>query len=262
MRRAKVQAELCTSCDAVLDGTAPFCDVCGRPTPFASYEDVTAWEVAQWRAHSAAENGNGAMRVHQADAGVTRSTASAVMDRFVMPPEDDMAPWQRRLAQREAARAEREAQAARAASEAPQPQPETIQPPVLESPSETLPVPVELPAVEGPIPAVVETTPVAAPVAAPAYEPEPARARQHAFRSWFGRGDDLDRPITYRRCLECGEADWVLRAGGADDETYRYWCVRCGSAFHTDLRLRPAFKPWLISVTVILAVVLGMARFV
>ena len=260
MRRAKVQALCCNSCDAVIDGTPPFCDVCGRPTPFATYEDTTAWEVAQWRAHNGGENGNGSAATNGHVAGRTRSTASAVMDRPVMPPEADVAPWQRRLAQREAARAEREAQAARAASEAPQLPPETIARPVLDSPTDTPPpVPIEPPPVEYQIPAVVETTSEAA----PADEPEPAPARLQAFRSWFSRDDDdLDRPITYRRCLECGGADWVLRAGGADDETYRYWCVRCGSAFHTDLRLRPAFKPWLISATVILAVVLGMARFV
>jgi len=251
MRRAKVQAPTCVSCDAVIEGTPPFCDICGRPTPFATYEDQTAWEVAQWRAYNDRENGSGSetattMRVHASEAGGgTRSTASAVIDRLEMRSEDDVAPWQQRLAQRETMRAEREAQATRTAPEtnevSHQPAPPPVEPQVAE-------------------PTSVDT--VSMPDAEAVADTEPVHPRRTTFVSRFRRGNQLDRPATYRRCLECGGDDWVLRAGGADDETYRYWCLRCGSAFHTDLRLRHAFKPWVISAAVIVAVVLGIAHFV
>jgi len=281
MRRAKVQALYCTSCDSVIDATPAFCEVCGRPTPFATYDDKTAYEVAQWRAYSGGRNGDAdgvaTFRAHAVEGSAgTRSTSAAVIDRLEMHgDDDDLAPWQRRLAMREEARARREAEevaardadaqraaeevaardaeAHRAAAEAAEAQEfalraaarrhaETVV--VHESRTESDAVP------EQPLPAIApETTGITT----HDENPEPARG----FFSWVrGRSEG-----TYRRCLECGGSDWVLRAGGNDDETYRYWCVRCGRSFFTDLRMRHAVKPWLVSAAVIAALAVGVVRF-
>jgi hypothetical protein len=44
----------CVHCDARIYAGDPFCPTCERPTPWASQEERTRWEVAQWRAFSTA----------------------------------------------------------------------------------------------------------------------------------------------------------------------------------------------------------------
>lgn len=73
-------------------------------------------------------------------------------------------------------------------------------------------------------------------------------------------GGRVDRPFLYRRCLSCGTSDWVMRAGRNEDETWRYWCVRCGDSFRTDLRIPHAAKPWIISAAVLTALIVGTVR--
>lgn len=178
--RNKAPALLCASCETRIDGAPPMCAGCGRPTPFASYEELTAWEVAQWRSHTS--NGSS----HEA------------------PP-------------------------------APPPPPRAS--------ARQTPHDAAEPMIEGPVAvAVLERGPADHPERAP-LGTEPAAAGIH------------------RRCLHCGGSDWVLRAGRNEDDTWRYWCVRCSLAFRTNVRLRHAAKPWLISATVLTALAIGTARF-
>src|SRR5947208_5381585 len=46
---AKAAKITCERCEYRLTGGAPFCKHCGYPTAWASHEDRTAWEVAQYR---------------------------------------------------------------------------------------------------------------------------------------------------------------------------------------------------------------------
>ena len=46
---AKAAKITCERCEYRLTGGAPFCRQCGYPTAWASHEDRTAWEVAQYR---------------------------------------------------------------------------------------------------------------------------------------------------------------------------------------------------------------------
>src|SRR5690349_14198093 len=50
---AKAARFECDRCEQRLVGGAPFCKHCGYPTTWASHEDRTAWEVAQYRHKSA-----------------------------------------------------------------------------------------------------------------------------------------------------------------------------------------------------------------
>ncbi|MCI0347301.1 MAG: hypothetical protein L0221_17960 [Chloroflexi bacterium] len=51
---ARTPKFICDSCGVFkLDPGAAFCDGCGRPTVWATYQDRTAWEVQQWRAKRA-----------------------------------------------------------------------------------------------------------------------------------------------------------------------------------------------------------------
>ena len=50
---AKAARFECDRCEQRLVGGAPFCKHCGYPTAWASHEDRTAWEVAQYRHKSA-----------------------------------------------------------------------------------------------------------------------------------------------------------------------------------------------------------------
>jgi hypothetical protein len=46
----RIVKDICLFCEAPLaDTAAPFCSDCGRPTPVATHQDRVAWEVRQWR---------------------------------------------------------------------------------------------------------------------------------------------------------------------------------------------------------------------
>jgi hypothetical protein len=252
MRRAKVQQQVvCASCDNVIEGAPAFCGVCGRPTPFATYEDQTAYEVAQWRAYSHASEPEAEQAATRSAS--TGSTATAVIDRLEMHG-DELAPWQRRLAERESRARARELE--RASTPAPAPTTSLAsQPPEAAS---------DEPAAMEPVAAERVTEPAPMPVATGEIDSRHARSRaglvEHPWRR-LRRANDDDRPVAYRRCLECGASDWVLRAGGHEDDMYRYWCVRCGLAFYTDLRIRHAAKPWLLAAIVVAAIALATMRF-
>ena len=47
---AKYAKVFCDRCESRLSLGAPFCDACGFPTPWASLDERTNWEVGQWRA--------------------------------------------------------------------------------------------------------------------------------------------------------------------------------------------------------------------
>ena len=53
----------CISCDVPLRSDGPFCEHCGRPTPWATHEERVAWEVRQWRASRAREGGSGSTQM-------------------------------------------------------------------------------------------------------------------------------------------------------------------------------------------------------
>jgi len=55
----KQVAILCASCDSQLRADSPFCPNCGRPTGWASHDERVAWEVRQWRASRAGQEGSG-----------------------------------------------------------------------------------------------------------------------------------------------------------------------------------------------------------
>src|SRR5436189_5801829 len=48
----------CNSCDVPLRSDGPFCEHCGRPTPWATHEERVDWEVRQWRASRTREAGS------------------------------------------------------------------------------------------------------------------------------------------------------------------------------------------------------------
>ncbi len=45
-----IQTATCADCEANFEYGQTHC-ACGRPTPFASFEDRAAYEVAAWRVH-------------------------------------------------------------------------------------------------------------------------------------------------------------------------------------------------------------------
>ncbi|MGH2795521.1 MAG: hypothetical protein ACRDKG_14600 [Actinomycetota bacterium] len=49
-RQITVQSGTCTSCEELYDAGQSHC-ACGRPTPYASFEERAAFEVAAWRIH-------------------------------------------------------------------------------------------------------------------------------------------------------------------------------------------------------------------
>ena len=49
MARARAQKTMCSSCGGRIEAGESFCDHCGRPTAWASYEERIDWEVRQWR---------------------------------------------------------------------------------------------------------------------------------------------------------------------------------------------------------------------
>jgi hypothetical protein len=46
----QIQTGTCSGCEANFEHGRSHCS-CGRPTPFASFEDRAAYEVAAWRVH-------------------------------------------------------------------------------------------------------------------------------------------------------------------------------------------------------------------
>ena len=46
----QVQTGTCNGCEALFEHGQSHC-ACGRPTPYASFEDRAAYEVAAWRVH-------------------------------------------------------------------------------------------------------------------------------------------------------------------------------------------------------------------
>lgn len=52
---AKAAKTLCTRCDNRITVGDPFCDACGCPTDWATHDERTAWEVAQYRRKSAVQ---------------------------------------------------------------------------------------------------------------------------------------------------------------------------------------------------------------
>jgi hypothetical protein len=46
---AKAMKVLCDRCEGKIRAGTPFCHSCGFPTEWASHEQRTQWEVAQWR---------------------------------------------------------------------------------------------------------------------------------------------------------------------------------------------------------------------
>ena len=49
-RQIQTQAGTCTGCQEIYEAGQTHC-VCGHPTPYASFEDRAAYEVAAWRLH-------------------------------------------------------------------------------------------------------------------------------------------------------------------------------------------------------------------
>lgn len=49
-RQILIQQGTCNTCEELYEAGQTHC-VCGRPTPYASFEDRAAYEVAAWRAH-------------------------------------------------------------------------------------------------------------------------------------------------------------------------------------------------------------------
>jgi ribosomal protein S27AE len=49
---------LCVSCESPLRADSPFCPSCGRPTAWATHDERVDWEVRQWRASRAREDGS------------------------------------------------------------------------------------------------------------------------------------------------------------------------------------------------------------
>jgi hypothetical protein len=49
---AKAMKVLCDRCEGKIRAGTPFCHSCGFPTEWASHDQRTQWEVAQWRGSS------------------------------------------------------------------------------------------------------------------------------------------------------------------------------------------------------------------
>ena len=49
-RQIQTFAGTCTGCEQIYEAGQTHC-ACGRPTPYASFEDRAAYEVAAWRLH-------------------------------------------------------------------------------------------------------------------------------------------------------------------------------------------------------------------
>jgi hypothetical protein len=49
-RQTTIQTGACNTCQELYDAGQTHC-ACGRPTPYASFEDRAAYEVAAWRLH-------------------------------------------------------------------------------------------------------------------------------------------------------------------------------------------------------------------
>ncbi len=56
---------------------------------------------------------------------------------------------------------------------------------------------------------------------------------------------DPDDPFHYTACTSCSKTDWLLRTGRNEDETWRYWCVRCSRSLKTDALIPHGRKPFL-----------------
>jgi hypothetical protein len=81
------------------------------------------------------------------------------------------------------------------------------------------------------------------------------RARNDAHRAHTAALDHSN-PFIYFACTRCERADWILRVGRNEDESWRYWCVRCSSSFKSDAWLEHGRKPFIVAGVIFAAIVL------
>lgn len=81
---ARAPQPTCAYCDGKIGAEVPFCSSCGYPTPWATTEDRTAWEVRQWQQYS---EKNGGSRSPQAPVLVSVRTEPAAASAPIPAPE-------------------------------------------------------------------------------------------------------------------------------------------------------------------------------
>jgi hypothetical protein len=90
---ARAPQPTCTYCDTKIAAEAPFCSSCAYPTPWATTEDRTAWEVRQWQRYS---EKNGGSRSPQAPVLVSVRTEPVAAPPPVAEPAPEHVPAETR----------------------------------------------------------------------------------------------------------------------------------------------------------------------
>lgn len=223
--------EICASCDAKLPAPVSFCPSCEHPTRYASDPERLDWDLKQWRSHVDRSVARG---MNPTGAAVGFGDGGSVAVAQHAQPEVPVTPDAKPRSVPMPAPQSRFLRLYRTSAPAE---------PVIQGAPES---PAAQPMVEA---ANVEAR-------KPAREPKPKKIR-------FKRAErtrpetppamerDRDNEFAYQRCATCNEDDWIVRYGRNEDETYKYWCIRCSRSFKTELKLRQAIKPLFSSGVVI-----------
>jgi hypothetical protein len=104
----------------------------------------------------------------------------------------------------------------------------------------------------------------------PRRAPEPKRERAprpsiaDRLKALFKRDDrpapvidlDSDSMSAPSACVTCQKNDWIIRTGRNEDDSFRYWCIRCSRAFKSDLRLAHARLPFIVAGSILAVLVI------
>src|SRR5687767_2322993 len=68
----------CRSCETRIEGQPSFCARCGVPTPWATAEERTRYDLAKWREHAEQTRANGQTRVPATVSASTDQRAGSI----------------------------------------------------------------------------------------------------------------------------------------------------------------------------------------
>jgi hypothetical protein len=202
-----MRGKSCRSCEGRIDGTPSFCPRCGVPTEFASADERTHYDLANWRRNSLQARDDGAPSpARRIPDSVRAATGQATLD--TAPTYGT--PHATRRARRPVRSRAR--------------------------------------------------APFARYRKAAAGTDDAAVENGHGVESADIVELDKHDAFAYRACVRCHKVDWLLRTGTSEDGRFRYWCMRCSRSFKSEVRLPHARKPFVVSGSILVALII-LANF-